>query len=113
MEGPKGLGRRAAPERIGEPGDRARVGTRQIGDGRIDQRADPLRFRGEARERLADRTARPAGGFGDRRRIGFAPGRAERRDDVGDLRRAKADRAGAAGSASGSSAAAAPAGAKR
>ena len=45
MEGPVGLIARAPADRVGEPGDRARIGARQAGDDRIDQRADPFRFR--------------------------------------------------------------------
>ena len=49
MEGPVGLVARAPADRVGKFGDRARIGARQPGDDRVDQRArpPPIPARGE------------------------------------------------------------------
>ena len=104
MERLIGLVRRAPAKRLREPGDRARIGTRQAGDGRIDERADPLRFRGKTRERFANRAVGSPGGGGDGRGIGFAPRRPEAGDHAGDVAFGKRIEAAVGGSASGSSA---------
>ena len=49
---------RATADRVGEPGDGAGIGTRQTGDNGIDQRDRAIRFRRQARERLANRSVR-------------------------------------------------------
>src|SRR5580658_1650275 len=62
MEGLVGLTGGASANRVGEPGDRPRIRARQIGDNGIDQRADPLLFRREASQGLANASVRALGG---------------------------------------------------
>ena len=85
MEGLVALIGRAPADRVGEPGDRPRIGARQVGDNRIDQRADPFRLRGEARERSANTSVRALGGGDGRVSVDLIPRRPEAYDRFDDL----------------------------
>src|ERR1700722_14921118 len=85
MEGPISLVSSAPAHRVGKSGDRAGIRARQTGDDRIDQRADPLRFRREADERLTNGSVGSPGGAGDRVAAGVAPRRPEATHRLEDL----------------------------
>ena len=85
MEREVGLVSRSAADRVGEPRDRAGIGSRQAGDDLIDQRGSPFRFRRKPNERLANGSVGPSGRGGDGFVGRFAPWRAEadhRPDDL-------------------------------